>query len=202
MNHSESNIDALRNWIWRPHPAARFGTIVALILAVSSSVLLIFSSDAVVAFFREHPVGGMVGSAKAEDQLLGLSIVAGFGWLMSAVGGAINLHALRNRSKVMKSLSSPDPGAIVWIYQELTQVDSHVEHVLTFALRNGSRVRATVPADQVETLWQWALDRCPDVSIGHDTTQERVFAVSPKRMTEAVRKVEGIQRLSHHHRAR
>ena len=188
-------------WLWRPHPLALVGTVAAVALAVSATGLLTLADEAVVAFFREHQVGGMVGSAKPEDQLLGLGIVAGFGWMMTVVGTVVLLKARARRRAVMRALGGAS-GVVVWVHQEIADVDGAQEHVIAFGLRSGKKVRATVPPQQVDDVWSWVKGRCGGASVGHDTTQERRFAVNPALMLTKPRVVDGVQRLTGRARAR
>ena len=186
--------------MWRPHWLTPIGTVAAIVACVGVTVLLFGFGPALEAWLRTLKTGGLVGGSNTPDRINGLRIIAGFCGMMSVVGSVMLVRARAQRQRLSAALRGA-PG-VVWLYRERATVAGEAEHVFVFGLEDGVRLRATIPAETSETLWNLAIAAFPGASRGHDSQQERRFATRPQLLAAQPRVVDGIQPLQGKSRAR
>ncbi|MCO4760716.1 MAG: hypothetical protein KC502_04385 [Myxococcales bacterium] len=192
--------DQIKAGIWRPHVLTPVGTVLAAVVALGLTALLVFARPELESWLAGLKTGGLAGGSTTPDRMLGLRISAGFCAMMTVVGSVMIVRARRIRQRLFAALDG-EPG-VVWIYREQADLGDRAEHILVFGLDGGEKVRATVAAEAVVSLWDLAVAAFPGVSQGHDTAQERRFAVRPRLMLSKPRQIADVQLLKGRERAR
>ncbi len=200
MSADPELIQRIESGMWRPHWLTPVATVTAVVACVGVVVLLFGYGPALEAWLHNLTVGGLAGGSNTPDRINGLRIVAGFCGMMSVVGTVMLVRARAQRRRLSAALRGA-PG-VVWLYRERATVAGEAEHVFVFGLEDGVRLRATVPTETCESLWNLAIAAFPLASRGHDSQQERRFATRPQLLAAQPRVVEGIQPLQGKSRAR